>query len=73
LRRSRSRKRPRTGRFLDENREGDHIWWISDTRRFQDDYPEWRHGYDLTTTINEIVEATKEKFVREAKYELAAA
>lgn len=57
----------------DQAREGDHIWWISDTTRFQRDYPEWQHEYDLETTIREIVDATQEKFVKESKYELALA
>ncbi len=54
-------------------REGDHIWWVSDTRRFQEDYSEWSYEYDLQTTIREIVEATKEKQYAEVRYELAAA
>ena len=32
----------------DENRVGDHRWWISDLAPFQRDYPEWEitHGID---------------------------
>ena len=69
----RAANRPLSFSVVDENREGDHIWWISDVRQFQQDYPEWEHEYDLRTTINEIVEATHEKFVREEKHELAFA
>lgn len=65
--------RPLSFSVVDENREGDHIWWISDVRRFQQDFPDWEHEYDLKTTINEIVGATQEKLVREEKYELALA
>lgn len=54
-------------------REGDHIWWVSDTRRFQNDYPEWQYEYDLRTIIGEMVDATKEKQPAELKYELLAA
>jgi CDP-paratose 2-epimerase len=54
-------------------REGDHIWWISDTRRFQMDYPDWHYEYDLKTTISEIVDATIEKHGHKLKYELVAA
>lgn len=57
----------------DQAREGDHIWWISDTRHFQQDYPGWTHEYDLATTITEIVEATRERQRNELKYELVAA
>ena len=45
----------------DQARSGDHIWWISDVRKFQRDYPEWNYKYDLQLIITEIVEATKER------------
>jgi CDP-paratose 2-epimerase len=40
--------------YIDDNRVGDHIWWISDIRRFQSHYPEWRVTYDIRTTLTEI-------------------
>ena len=40
--------------YLDENRIGDHIWWISDTRRFQRDYPGWRCEHDVRGILEEI-------------------
>jgi CDP-paratose 2-epimerase len=45
----------------DEARSGDHIWWISDVRRFRRDYPEWEYAYDMRKIMEEIVEATKER------------
>ncbi|MFL6255487.1 MAG: NAD-dependent epimerase/dehydratase family protein [Pyrinomonadaceae bacterium] len=45
----------------DEARSGDHIWWISDVRRFRSDYPEWEYSYDMRRIMEEIVEATKER------------
>lgn len=45
----------------DEARSGDHIWWISDVRRFQNDYPDWAYRYDQKTIIREIVEAVQER------------
>jgi CDP-paratose 2-epimerase len=48
-------------RLVDEARSGDHIWWISDVRRFRQDYPAWDYRYDLKTIIREIVEATRER------------
>ena len=57
----------------DEAREGDHIWWVSDVSRFQNDYPEWKYEYNLDTIIEEIVEATEAKFRRELRYDLVAA
>ena len=57
----------------DQAREGDHIWWVSDVRKFKNDYPGWDYEYDLETTIREMVEVTKEKYVSETEGILAAA
>ena len=48
-------------KLSDEARSGDHIWWISDVRRFQNDYPKWQYRYDLMAIIKEIVDATAER------------
>ena len=45
----------------DEARSGDHIWWISDVRRFRQDYPGWEYRYDMRRIMEEIVEATRER------------
>jgi CDP-paratose 2-epimerase len=42
----------------DDARSGDHIWWISDVRKFERDFPAWKYRYDLKRIIKEIVEAT---------------
>jgi len=42
--------------YSDQNRTGDHIWWISDVRRFQGDYPEWRYRYDIDAILAEIID-----------------
>ncbi len=57
----------------DQAREGDHIWWVSDVRKFQNDYPGWSYEYDLETTIREMVEVTREKYVGEAERIMVAA
>ena len=43
-----------TWNYKKNNRIGDHIWWITDVRRFQEDYPEWGYKYDLQKTLVEI-------------------
>jgi CDP-paratose 2-epimerase len=48
--------------LTDEARSGDHIWWISDVRRFQNDYPSWQYRHDLRSTVAEIIEAAKERY-----------
>jgi CDP-paratose 2-epimerase len=40
--------------YADENRVGDHIWWISDVNRFKKDYPDWEYKYDMKKILNEI-------------------
>jgi CDP-paratose 2-epimerase len=45
----------------DDARSGDHIWWISDVRKFQRDYPNWAYAYDMTRILEEIVDATRER------------
>jgi CDP-paratose 2-epimerase len=47
--------------MTDQARSGDHIWWISDVRKFQSDYPGWTYKYDLQRIISEIVDATTER------------
>jgi CDP-paratose 2-epimerase len=41
--------------YHEENRIGDHLWWISDTRKFQSHYPAWSYAYDLDRTVREII------------------
>lgn len=42
--------------YSEENRKGDHIWYISDTRKFHSHYPGWSQKYDIRFIIQEIVE-----------------
>lgn len=41
--------------YVDENRSGDHIWYVSDVSKFRRDYPEWEYTYDIDAIIAEIV------------------
>ena len=43
-----------TWHYEEENRIGDHIWWISDVRKFQQHYPAWKFRYDLREILEEI-------------------
>ncbi len=43
-------------------RSGDHIWWISDVRRFQQDFPDWSYSYDLRATLQEMLDAATERY-----------
>lgn len=43
--------------LTDRNRIGDHIWYISDVRAFQRDYPGWSYRYTLTDIFEQIHQA----------------
>ncbi|HEY5910187.1 MAG TPA: NAD-dependent epimerase/dehydratase family protein [Verrucomicrobiae bacterium] len=45
--------------YVEDNRIGDHIWWISDVRKFQQHYPQWRYRYDLEAILKEIHSALR--------------
>ena len=40
--------------YVEDNRVGDHIWYISDVRKFQSHYPGWKYRYTLQATLEEI-------------------
>ena len=41
-------------KYEEDNRIGDHIWYVSDVRRFQSHYPNWKYRYGLRELLNEI-------------------
>lgn len=40
--------------YSEENRIGDHIWWISDIRKFEQHYPEWQLTYSIEGMLQDI-------------------
>lgn len=44
----------------EENRIGDHIWYISDVSKFKSHYPDWDFEYDIDTILKEMCAAVKE-------------
>ena len=53
--------RPMNYNYIDDNRVGDHMWWISDVRKFQSYYPEWRYHFDISALIADIYAGQCEK------------
>lgn len=45
----------------EENRIGDHIWYISDLSKFKNEYPNWDITIDLDETIKQMVDFEKNK------------
>jgi CDP-paratose 2-epimerase len=40
--------------YVEDNRIGDHIWWVSDVRKFQSHFPAWHYRYDIRGILEEI-------------------
>jgi CDP-paratose 2-epimerase len=47
--------------YREENRSGDHIWYISDVRKFQSHYPDWAYSYDIEAILRDIYRAQVER------------
>jgi len=48
--------------YVEDNRIGDHIWWIGSNARFQDHYPEWSLKYDVRMILEEMFDANTERW-----------
>ncbi len=55
-------KHPLSHRYSDVNRVGDHIWWISDTGKFESHYPAWKLEYSVEGILEEIFEQNTERW-----------
>jgi len=40
--------------YVEKNRIGDHIWYISDVSKFKNRYPGWAYKYSLTDILHQI-------------------
>jgi CDP-paratose 2-epimerase len=49
--------------YSDTNRLGDHIWWISDLRKFKNHFPNWHMQYEVRAILLEIYESNVERWV----------
>jgi CDP-paratose 2-epimerase len=57
--------RPMRWEYSDQNRIGDHIWWVSDVRRFESDYPDWKLTYSVRDILQEIHDQQVERLAAE--------
>ncbi len=46
--------------YEETNRIGDHIWWISGLKKFEQHYPDWKMEYNVPTILKEIYETQKD-------------
>ena len=48
--------------YVETNRTGDHIWYVSDVSKFQHDYPKWKLTFDIEAILRQIFEANVERW-----------
>ena len=49
---------------LEENRIGDHTWYISDVSKFQNHYPNWKYEYNIDSILKEMILNAEEKVLK---------
>ncbi len=52
--------------YAEQNRIGDHIWWISDISKFSEHYPSWQLRYDVKAILEQMLETNAERWLKEA-------
>jgi CDP-paratose 2-epimerase len=55
--------RPLAWTYAEANRTGDHVWWVSDVRKFQGHYPGWQLSYNVRQICREIYEHNVERWL----------
>jgi CDP-paratose 2-epimerase len=50
--------------YSEENRIGDHIWYISNLRKFKNDYPRWKCLYSVPDILAEVYQANRERWLK---------
>ena len=51
--------------YVEQNRIGDHIWYITDMRKFESHYPAWTRRHDLRSLLVDIYERNVERWKSE--------
>jgi CDP-paratose 2-epimerase len=50
-------------RYVEDNRIGDHIWWISDVSKFKTHFPGWNLTKNVTNILQEIYEYNVKRWI----------
>ena len=45
--------------YINKNRVGDHIWYITNNSKFKNDYPNWKQKYNVKKIIDELIKSFK--------------
>jgi len=54
---------PFDAQFGGAERKGDHVWWISDTRKFRAAHPDWVPEYGIERLMEELLAGEKESAI----------
>jgi len=56
--------RPLDWQYVEQNRLGDHVWWVSDVSKFSRDYPGWNIQHDVPAILREIHSKNAERWLQ---------
>jgi CDP-paratose 2-epimerase len=59
--------RPVEHEHIEQNRIGDHIWWISNTARFREQYPGWRPTRNVRQILTDILAVNSDRWLSETR------
>ena len=54
-------EKPMDSVYVEDNRVGDHIWWISGLKKFESHYPSWKITYDVPAILQQVYEANVDR------------
>jgi CDP-paratose 2-epimerase len=47
--------------YVDDNRVGDHIWYVSDVSKFKAHFPEWDFEYDIDRILKDMITGIEDR------------
>ncbi|GAB3090268.1 SDR family NAD(P)-dependent oxidoreductase [Micromonospora schwarzwaldensis] len=50
--------------YQEDNRVGDHIWWVGSTAKFANHYPNWKYDYDIEAILAEMYEVNRLTWIK---------
>ena len=51
--------------YTNQNRTGDHMWWVGNNAKFAAHYPGWKQRYDVRAILTEIYEVNRGRWCAE--------
>ena len=51
--------------YSDDNRIGDHMWWVSDIGKFKEHFPSFKLQYDIRGILEDIYRNGSERWSNE--------